>query len=130
VNRHETRHHPARSSHINHSSMFFNDFNPLVDIDECIQTVKACRPLDELKMLYLCNILKAMLLEESNIQPISTPVTIAGDIHGQFWDLLELLRRTGGDTDEFGKYIFMGDYVDRGYYSLETVTLLFLMKAR
>ena len=44
-------------------------------------------------------------MEESNIQPVNTPVTICGDVHGQFYDLLELFR-VGGDLPETN-YIFM-----------------------
>jgi serine/threonine-protein phosphatase 6 catalytic subunit len=67
-------------------------------------------------------------LEESNVQPVSSPVTVCGDIHGQFHDLLELFK-TGGEIP-FTKYIFMGDFVDRGFNSLETLTYLLLLKAR
>lgn len=56
-------------------------------------------------MKKLCERVRAILMEESNIQPVSSPVTICGDIHGQFWDLLELLRK-GGDVPETS-YIFM-----------------------
>ena len=112
--------------------------------DAWIAELLLCHFLAEAEMLLLCNRVRSLLLEESNIQPVSSPVTICGDIHGQFWDLLELLRR-GGSVPETS-YIFMvscysprvkvdqqtrkGDFVDRGFYSLETISLLLVLKAR
>lgn len=79
-------------------------------------------------MKQLCEQVRQIMIEESNIQPVSSPVTVCGDIHGQFWDLLELFR-VGGDPPDTS-YIFMGDFVDRGYFSLETFSLLMAFKAR
>ena len=81
-------------------------YNP----DRWITTLKTCTHLPEPEMKLLCERVRSILMEESNIQPVSSPVTICGDIHGQFWDLLELLRK-GGDVPGTS-YIFMVSYVD------------------
>jgi diadenosine tetraphosphatase ApaH/serine/threonine PP2A family protein phosphatase len=66
-------------------------------------------------------------MEEANVQPVASPVTICGDIHGQFYDLLELIRISGDLPGT--NYIFMGDFVDRGHNSVETFQYLLCLKA-
>jgi len=71
---------------------------------------------------------KDILAKESNVQEVKCPVTVCGDVHGQFHDLLELFKIGGKSPDT--NYLFMGDYVDRGYHSVETVTVLVALKVR
>ena len=97
-------------------------------LDEWIERLLRCEHLKEVEVKKLCDMVKEILMEESNVVPVSSPVTVCGDIHGQFHDLLELLRQ-GGDCPATN-YIFMGDFVDRGHHSVETLELLLCLKAR
>ncbi|EFY93579.1 protein phosphatase 2A [Metarhizium acridum CQMa 102] len=179
------------------------NLGPNAGLDEWLEEAKQCHYLPERAMKELCEKVKEILMEESNIQPVCTPVTVCGDIHGQFYDLLELFRVSGGmpgetnvqapktattvitsddieppseitnpklrkklrspvgdagaggnegedDADVAGsrpgsalsganvtsaqsaetRFIFLGDFVDRGYFSLETFTLLMCLKAK
>lgn len=97
-------------------------------IEEWDAMTKECQYLPEQDLKMLCDKVCGLLVEESNVQPVSSPVTVCGDIHGQFYDL-EQLFKTSGDLPNTN-YIFMGDFVDRGYYSLETLTRLLVLKVR
>ncbi|XP_077302955.1 protein phosphatase V [Arctopsyche grandis] len=98
------------------------------DIDQWIELAKTCKYLPEEDLRELCRMVSDLLLEEANVHAVQTPVTVCGDIHGQFYDLEELFR-TGGQVPDTN-YIFMGDFVDRGYYSLETLTRLMTLKVK
>mmetsp|Transcript_3426 Transcript_3426/g.6611 ORF Transcript_3426/g.6611 Transcript_3426/m.6611 type:complete len:305 (-) Transcript_3426:64-978(-) len=97
-------------------------------VDEALETVKQGKILPEDQLRRVCEIVKCVLVEESNVQPVSSPVVVCGDIHGQFYDLLELFR-TGGEASDVN-YVFMGDFVDRGHNSVETFELLLCLKAK
>jgi serine/threonine-protein phosphatase 2A catalytic subunit len=96
------------------------------DLDEWVEQLRQCKQLSEANVKALCDKAREILIEESNVQGVRCPVTVCGDVHGQFHDLVELFR-IGGDSPDTN-YLFMGDYVDRGYYSVETVTLLVALK--
>ncbi|KAI5868423.1 serine/threonine-protein phosphatase pp2a catalytic subunit [Durotheca rogersii] len=97
-------------------------------LDGWIESLMNCKQLSETDVQRLCEKAREVLQEESNVQPVKCPVTVCGDIHGQFHDLMELFKIGGPNPDT--NYLFMGDYVDRGYYSVETVTLLVALKIR
>jgi len=97
-------------------------------LDGWIERLMDCKHLTEQEVVELCNKAREILSKESNVQHVKCPVTVCGDIHGQFHDLMELFRIGGKPPDT--NYLFMGDYVDRGYNSVETVSLLVALKVR
>ncbi|KYO20282.1 serine/threonine-protein phosphatase 2A catalytic subunit alpha isoform [Alligator mississippiensis] len=98
------------------------------ELDQWVEQLNECKQLSEGQVKSLCEKAKEILTKESNVQEVRCPVTVCGDVHGQFHDLMELFRIGGKSPDT--NYLFMGDYVDRGYYSVETVTLLVALKVR
>jgi serine/threonine-protein phosphatase 2A catalytic subunit len=101
---------------------------PVDALDDMIEHLLKCEPLSEAQIKQLTDKAREILIEESNVQPVRAPVTVCGDIHGQFHDLMELFRIGGVAPDT--NFLFQGDYVDRGYFSVETVTLLVCLKVR
>jgi serine/threonine-protein phosphatase PPG1 len=67
-------------------------------------------------------------MRESNVVHVAAPITVVGDIHGQFFDLIEIFKIGGYCPDT--NYLFLGDYVDRGMFSVETISLLVCLKLR
>ncbi|RKP26258.1 Metallo-dependent phosphatase-like protein [Syncephalis pseudoplumigaleata] len=99
-----------------------------LDLDRCISTLLERNLLAESVIRELCAKTKEVLMNESNVVHVKAPVTVVGDIHGQFHDLLEIFRIGGRCPDT--NYLFLGDYVDRGYFSVETISLLTCLKLR
>ena len=96
--------------------------------DKWIETIKQSKCLTEHDLKILCDKVRELLSEESNVQPVSAPVIVCGDIHGQFYDLMNLFEKGGDLPDK--KYLFLGDYVDRGYNSVETLEYLLCLKLK
>lgn len=69
---------------------------------------------------------KELLQREPNILKVAAPVVIVGDIHGQYYDLLTALGEDH-DKNEYN-YLFLGDYVDRGHFSIEVLLYLYSLK--
>ena len=84
------------------------------------------------EFIELCDQVERIFIEEPTVLEVRAPVKIFGDLHGQFGDLMRLFDEYGapslsGDIT-YIDYLFLGDYVDRGMYSLETIALLFALK--
>jgi serine/threonine-protein phosphatase 2A catalytic subunit len=97
-------------------------------IESVIETLKSFKHVSSIDIKNICNKAKEILVTEGNVINVKSPIILCGDIHGQFHDLLELFK-LGGYPPETN-YLFIGDYVDRGYYSVETIVFLLCLKIR
>ncbi|CAI9771254.1 unnamed protein product [Fraxinus pennsylvanica] len=84
--------------------------------------------LSESEIKQLCFQSKEIFLQQPNLLELEAPIKISGDIHGQYSDLLRLFEY--GGLPPKSNYLFLGDYVDRGKQSLETICLLLAYKIK
>jgi len=97
-------------------------------LDNHLEKLYKCETLTESEVKFICQKGTEILAEESNLQRVDAPVTLCGDVHGQFHDVIELFKHGGRCPDT--NYLFLGDYVDRGYNSVETFLILICLKVR
>jgi len=98
------------------------------EMDGWIQQLMKCEHLPEASCAKLCKRARDILMEEANVTSVRSPVTVVGDIHGQWYDMQEMFEIAGKVPET--NFLFLGDFVDRGYYSLECVSLVIALKVR
>lgn len=76
----------------------------------------------------ICGAARELFLSQPALLELSAPVKIVGDVHGQYTDLIRLFEMCG--FPPASNYLFLGDYVDRGKQSLETILLLLCYKLK
>ncbi|GJJ13776.1 hypothetical protein Clacol_008033 [Clathrus columnatus] len=108
-----------------------------IDIDDMIQrlldvgyTGKVSKSvcLKNTEITAICSLARDVFLSQPTLIELSPPVKIVGDVHGQYSDLIRLFEMCGFPPS--ANYLFLGDYVDRGKQSLETILLLLCYKLK
>lgn len=99
-----------------------------MNIDAWLDTIRGGGHLTEPDLHLLLSKLSEVLYQESTLLTLPLPVTVCGDLHGQLYDVFELFK-ISGDVDN-NHYLFLGDYVDRGFFSVETFCYLAALKLK
>lgn len=114
-----------------------NAKKPAIEIDSIIHKLlaphrgnraKKTVNLTQKEITGLCQTSRDVFLEQPILLELEAPIKIVGDIHGQYSDLLRLFEYGGFPPEK--NYLFLGDYVDRGQHSLETICLLLAYKIK
>ena len=108
-----------------------------MDLDDMIQRlldaayagkVTKTVSLKNAEIFAICSAAREVFLSKPALLELAAPVKIVGDIHGQYTDLIRMFEMCGFPPNS--NYLFLGDYVDRGKQSLETILLLLCYKLK
>lgn len=102
-----------------------NTDDMLLDVGHRSKNGNPIPSFDENLLINLCSEATQIFANEKNILEIEGDIIIVGDIHGSLHDLLRILKFI---KKKNSKILFLGDYVDRGNFSLECITILFALK--
>lgn len=98
--------------------------------DEILSEIRQGKHLKECDIHFVFSKLIEILKNEDNFLNLSSPINVIGDIHGQLFDLFSCLEKSEEQNDKTDKYLFLGDYVDRGNFSIETITYVACLKIK
>ncbi|KAJ6227839.1 serine/threonine-protein phosphatase 6 catalytic subunit [Anaeramoeba flamelloides] len=107
-----------------------------MDLDSLIEKICNSKETYSLETLNkISNQVISILIQENNVLELEDPIRIVGDVHGQFYDLMGVFNGDKNIEKPFktlghSKYLFLGDYIDRGNYGIKTITLLLLLKIK
>lgn len=87
---------------------------------------EASKILNEAYIRKILHLVRPILMSQPMLVKVEPPVNVCGDIHGQITDLVEIL--TSGGLPPDSRYLFLGDYVDRGKYGTEVISTLLALK--
>lgn len=118
---------PPRTSCPSENDLFRNIEDTIPDCDFLRSHFYHEGMLTENQVMRIIGRGKSVLKAEPNMLNLPAPIIICGDIHGQYYDLLKLFD-VGGGPPPAHRYLFLGDYVDRGYFSIECFLYLLALK--
>lgn len=108
-----------------YSFVFKSSLEKLLDVGYQLKNGNPIPSFDEKIIMNLCSEAENIFKNEENLLEIDGDVIVVGDIHGSLHDLLRIIHFL---QESQTKVLFLGDYVDRGNFSLECITLLFAIK--
>ncbi|KAJ6233102.1 serine/threonine-protein phosphatase 2b catalytic subunit 1-related [Anaeramoeba flamelloides] len=104
--------------------ILFPNSNSKPDTKALLLHLKREGKLNKDDVITIVRAARKILRKENNLIKLSSPVVIFGDLHGQFFDLVNYIETIGDCDPETNKFLFLGDYVDRGVFGIEIVIYL------